>query len=387
MMRTVLFLPLLLACAHGNAQCTHDNESPAGAHKAEQLADDDAVWDIPIVVHVLYGSEVDSVPADMIRTVVLDSVNADFRRTNWDTIYTQTGYRPISVDTRIQFRFATTDPDGNPTDGITYRQTDGQDFSWGSLAMMRDSMGGRDPWDVCSYINIWVCNYQGGEPFAENTSPWTSSERKGVVASPSIFSLSLNYSLYRHLTHFLGHFFGLRDFPGSGPSCEDNDEVEDTPAQGYAPQLDLSNPDSIYVDTICNPPLGKLACNFMMQTNAWRLEMMNMFTEGQKARMREMAATYYPGFIDASACWPAALEETAEEVGLLLHPNPTTSSLRFEAKTPSAYTITDMMGRTVQQGHVLAGQNELQVAALPDGIYLIRLEGTVAAARFVKGGE
>jgi len=81
------------------------------------------------------------------------------------------------------------------------------------------------------------------------------------------------------------------------------------------------------------------------------------------------------------------MEETAEEVGLLLHPNPTSSSLRFEAKTPSAYTITDMMGRMVQQGMVQTGQNELQVATLPDGIYLIRLEGTGSAARFVKGGE
>jgi hypothetical protein len=134
MMRIGLFLPLLLASAHGNAQCTHDTEPPTMSHKAAAFADDDAVWDIPIVVHVLYGSEADSIPADVIRAVFLDSVNADFRRTNWDTIYTQTVYRPISVDTRIQFRFASTDPDGDPTDGITYRQTDGQGFNGGQKA-------------------------------------------------------------------------------------------------------------------------------------------------------------------------------------------------------------------------------------------------------------
>jgi hypothetical protein len=72
---------------------------------------------------------------------------------------------------------------------------------------------------------------------------------------------------------------------------------------------------------------------------------------------------------------------------LALHPNPTNSILRFNASASSPYTVTDMVGRTVQQGMAQQGPNEVQVAALPNGIYLIRLEGTGAAARFVKGGE
>lgn len=383
-MRIGLFLPLLLACAHGNAQCTQETDPPTMAHKAAAFADDDAVWDIPIVVHVLYGSEADSIPADVIRAMFLDSVNADFRRTNWDTIYTQTVYRPISVDTRVQFRFATTDPDGDPTDGITYRQTDRDYFPWQSKEMMYDSLGGREPWDVCSYVNIWICRYLGGQPYADNSAPSDTSDHKGVVAKPIIFNFFETDPFYRHLTHFLGHYFGLRDFRWSYQDCEDTDSVEDTPIQSSISPLDTLNPDSIYIDTICNPLNGKLLCNFMMPTDAWRLEMMNMFTEGQKIWMREHMALYYPGLIDVSACWPAAMEETDDKAVLSLHPNPTTTYLRFEAKAASAYTISDMMGRTVQQGIAQQGPNEVQVAALPDGIYLIRMEGTGAAARFVK---
>jgi hypothetical protein len=72
---------------------------------------------------------------------------------------------------------------------------------------------------------------------------------------------------------------------------------------------------------------------------------------------------------------------------ITFHPNPISSLLRFTTEVNSLYSISDMLGRMVQQGGVQAGQNELQVAALPDGIYLIRLEETGAAARFVKAGQ
>ncbi len=72
---------------------------------------------------------------------------------------------------------------------------------------------------------------------------------------------------------------------------------------------------------------------------------------------------------------------------LLLHPNPTSSLLRFTTEVNSPYSITDMLGRTVQRGMVQAGSNEVQVAALPDGIYLFRLEGPGSSARFVKTGQ
>jgi len=383
-MKHLLFIPLVFFYLAGKAQCMQEDAPHPLAHKTGEFADDDAIWDIPIVVHVLYANAQDSVPADVIRSLFLDSVNADFRRTNWDTIYTQTAYRPIAVDTRVQFHFATTDPDGNPTDGITYRQTDGQVFNWQTKEMMYDSLGGRDPWDVCTTINIWVCRYTGGKQIVESTAPWNESDRKGLTAVPNVFQPNPNFRLGRHMTHFFGHYMGMRDYRNSN-QCADSDWMEDTPIQSVTPSIDLMNPDSIYAETTCDSlPLGRLGCNFMMMTYPNLLKGMNMFTQDQKDYMREVTAFYNPGLIHQSACWPDAVAEVDAGATLLLRPNPTSSQLLFDVEMASDYVIVDGMGRTVSHGTAQPGQNDVTVTSLPDGIYLLRMDATGAVARFVK---
>jgi hypothetical protein len=108
----------------------------------------------------------------------------------------------------------------------------------------------------------------------------------------------------------------------------------------------------------------------------------------------------YAYFESEDSTWPSFAEYSSCDFGsrryvgidehqqaLLLHPNPTSSLLRFTTEATSPYSITDMLGRTVQRGMVQAGSNDVQVAALPDGIYLFRLEGSGSSARFVKAGQ
>jgi hypothetical protein len=59
---------------------------------------------------------------------------------------------------KIQFCLAKSDPNGNPTNGITRTRTDSLFFrSFGSEKF--SNLGGRDAWDTKKYLNIWVCNF------------------------------------------------------------------------------------------------------------------------------------------------------------------------------------------------------------------------------------
>jgi len=348
--------------------------------------DDDSVWDIPIVVHVLFAHGSDSIPADVIRSMFLDSVNADFRRQNWDTIYTQTSYRPIAVDTRIQFHFATTDPFGFPTDGIIYRATESGGFNWHQSEMMFDSLGGADPWDACAYLNIWVCWFNAAQQMAEHTYPWNETGRIGVALRPEVFKTDPPYRFSKIVTHFMAHFLGLKEYKPSH-QCTHLDGIGDTPIQSQTPVIDLLNPDSIYPETLCDPiPEGRLGCNFMMPSYPNMLHQMNMFTQGQKDKMRELTAFYYPGLLDKSLCpsWTGVADNQRRR--FTVHPNPASTILRFDSPASTAYTVMDAVGRTVMHGQAQQGQNTLSVDGLRDGMYVLRLGDGSRAVRFVKAG-
>jgi hypothetical protein len=98
-----------------------------------------------------------------------------------------------------------------------------------------------------------------------------------------------------------------------------------------------------------------------------------------------------PIYVNTSTCqfgsrmYVGVDEPTRQTIAI--HPNPTASLLRFESKTQTNYSISDLMGRTIQSGIARVGQNEITVSALPNGVYFLRLDGINAVARFVKTGE
>jgi hypothetical protein len=383
---SLLFITFLVPL-HIFGQCVSVEDPPELPNKTGAWQDDDTVWHIPIVVHVLHGYGGDSIPADVIRSMFLDSVNADFRRHNWDTVHTQTSYLPIAVDTRIQFHFATTDPYGQPTEGITYRQTNGQTFNWHETQMMIDSLGGTAPWDVCANLNIWVCSFNVGQQLAEHTYPWNESGRIGVTLRPEIFRTDAPYRFSKIVTHFMAHFLGLKEYRTS-QNCTHLDGIGDTPIQSQIPMIDLMNPDSIYPETLCDPiPEGRLGCNFMMPSFPNMLNRMNMFTQGQKDKMRELTAFYYPGFLNRSLCPSWTTIGDSQKQTLAVHPNPAYSVLRFDSPSLTRYTVMDASGRTVMQGQAQQGQNTVTVDGLRDGMYVLRLGDGSKAVRFVKVGQ
>jgi hypothetical protein len=93
------------------------------------------------------------------------------------------------------------------------------------------------------------------------------------------------YAYGRTLTHEMGHYLNLYHTWGDG-DCSVDDEVEDTP--NCSGQL-FGCPNIAPVD--CPPAPPRMIANYMDYTDD---VCMNIFTQGQKARMRSSLTTLYP---------------------------------------------------------------------------------------------
>ena len=152
---------------------------------------------VQVVVHVVHNTDVQNISDDLI-TEQIAILNEDFQSLNADQANARDIYKEIAGNANIEFVLASTDPDGNPTSGITRTATEvetfvdlnldlatlleaasecGLDFTCiqekiliggleeniesGGVQMddvKRSDRGGIDPWDTERYINIWVTN-------------------------------------------------------------------------------------------------------------------------------------------------------------------------------------------------------------------------------------
>lgn len=235
---------------------------------------DGSIITIPVVVHVLYRNSTENISVAQIQSQ-LDVLNEDFRRTNPDADNTWSQ----AADSEIQFCLTTIDPNGNTTTGITRKQVTRQD--WGtSDDMKRTSTGGVNPWNTSAYLNMWIVPQMtsGGNTILGYAQfPGGSAATDGVVMGYNYFgrvgNVSAPFDGGRTTTHEVGHFLNLRHIWGDA-NCG-NDFVSDTPTH------QTSNGGC---------PVGQVSCgstdmvqNYMDYTND---SCMNLFTQGQKARMR-----------------------------------------------------------------------------------------------------
>lgn len=228
---------------------------------------------IPVVVHVLYRTSAENISAAQIQSQI-DVLNEDYRRTNNDADNTWSQ----AADTQIEFCLTTIDPNGNATTGITRKST--TKTSWGTNdAMKKSSQGGVNPWDTSKYLNIWVCNIGGGI-LGYAQFPGGSASTDGVVNSPQYFgrtgTATAPFNLGRTATHEVGHFLNLRHIWGDG-GCGVDDFVSDTP------ESDASNGGCATTHSSCGTL--DMVQNYMDYSDD---SCMNLFTQGQKSRMRSV---------------------------------------------------------------------------------------------------
>lgn len=72
-------------------------------------------------------------------------------------------------------------------------------------------------------------------------------------------------------------------------------------------------------------------------------------------------------------CWPTGVPEVKSIIAATLYPNPVTDILHIDAVAAVQYSITNIVGATLQHGVLKAGDNQLSVSSLSMGIYLITL--------------
>lgn len=233
---------------------------------------------IPVVVHILYNSASQNISDAQVKSQ-LEALNRDFRKLNSDTSNIPARFKHYAADVRIEFVLAKADPKGRATTGITRKHTNISEWKLDDKIKFA-AQGGVDAWDSRYYLNIWVGYMRSTMGYA--SVPGSDATKDGIVISPNVFgTLNVNnpFNLGRTATHEIGHWLGLKHIWGD-TYCGD-DLVDDTPKQGSY----TTGCPSAFRSSCNNGETGDMYMNYMDYTND---ACMNLFTYGQKNRMRSM---------------------------------------------------------------------------------------------------
>ncbi len=271
----------------------HVNQELKNSQRAERTQ---TTLTIPVVVHIVHNGEPIGTGLNISDAQVFSQMvvlNNDFNRLNADQANTPTLFQPVAGSFDAQFVLAKQDPNGIATTGIV--RVKGSKTSWTSSS---DDflLKSQSYWPAEQYLNIWVTSltdYLGYAQFPVTSLPpfdfFDERLTDGIVVNyrhfgsidGGIFDLSSRYNKGRTLTHEMGHFFGLRHIWGDVSNCSTStDYVDDTPVQNNSTSGCPAHPQTSCSNT-------KMFQNYLDYTDD---ACMNIFTQGQIARMNFVAA-------------------------------------------------------------------------------------------------
>ncbi len=247
------------------------NAFAANFDNANKMTPDTVI--IPIVFHIIHINGPENVSNQLIYDAV-DQMNMDYMATNSDLSEVVEDFVDIIGNTKIIFRLAQIDPDGNCTNGIT--RTVSELTNTGGNALKNLIYWPRD-----SYLNVWVSKIAletegSGTVLGYSQYPSTVHNypgNDGIV----VRSNAIGYDK-RTLTHEAAHWmniihvWGDSNEAGLATNCSESDFVGDTPNTiGHTSGCSLSSESCGSLDNIQN---------YMDYGTCKR-----MFTEGQSNRM------------------------------------------------------------------------------------------------------
>jgi PKD repeat protein len=191
------------------------------------------VYVIPVVFHIIHEYGAENISDAQVENE-MQILNEDYRKLNADTTEIVPVFKPIAGDAMIEFRLATIDPYGNPTNGIEH--------IYSHQTNQADNFSKLNQWHRNQYLNVWVVknfpsqgngtllgyshhptDVTGGNFYIDGVIMLHSEVGKIGTAAGSDG---------RTLTHEIGHWLGLDHTWGGTNNPEvacGDDGVNDTP--------------------------------------------------------------------------------------------------------------------------------------------------------------
>jgi hypothetical protein len=345
-----------------------------------------------IVFHVLHRGEALGTGSNISDAQLLSAItalNRDFRAL---PIHDSISIRSNGVDTRIQFRMACKDPNGNATNGIMRINATGI-ANFDSLGIQFKPAGAGNfttivnlsKWPMNKYINIWVAHriekpdgdITGGGGFGPGTPVFANGfggaymNHRYVGCDPDS---SLGYKILnpygRLISHEVGHFLGLLH-TFNGDTCFETDcttqgdRVCDTEPHSNAYTYDVSCNETIECGT--REPVE----NIMNYTG---ITCGSIFTAGQRDRMKSFIQSYLQALPNQYGCnQVTSISENTVVPQFNVFPNPAGTQVTFESTTFAEVTIYSSTGKIMHQHTMDAGSHQSQTDLWPTGMYIIHV--------------
>ena len=262
---------------------------------SRQQLDEDTLITLPVVVHIVHTNP-DTISDTFIYGLVAGINNAFNKEGNFSS---STG-----VNTNIKFCLAKTDPNGGITTGIT-RTT--HYFSESLNVHIEDRrLKNLIQWPPDSYINIWYIKSMELWAYNDmNCGDWITLKGQAYATFPGgdpvVDGIVTTTDLAATNAHEMGHYLSLyhtwEGFCQNDDCTTQGDRVCDTPPDGSV----LGNP--------CNYPTNTCKTDTLSGFSTDQLDLTenlmdygntschNMFTQGQKDRMRAAIYTARPGLL------------------------------------------------------------------------------------------
>lgn len=387
---------------------------------------------IPVVFHIFHTNGVENISEEQIRSSI-ELLNIDYAMLNSDTVAgvnTYTAFNSRRANPNIEFRIATIDPEGNPTDGIIRHETDvAHNFSYTNMSTYA--------WNPKSYLNVFsVGNITIDSPIAQEgtvigmslfppSNPLTSMFTTDtlcdgvLIRHDAIGNIGTAENLAgkginaqnRSFTHELGHYFNLYHpfqnlnenttnqidlaLQALSDGCASSsmfgtqlfgDYVDDTPPVTAASSNEGNDCWTVGERNTCtNNVTGygdepDMVENYMdyqwgFCTNLFtigQIERLNATMEGPRRKLWSYENLIATGVLNATDI----RTQVADNQQVSIFPNPCNDILHiiYEDVEMGAATVElyDIAGKVLKTSN-LANETALDLSSIPAGIYFVKI--------------